>query len=218
MSLLDDLSADEQNDDLRQTVRRLEKQLARSQRKSDALVEAVYEAIHDGISAIDIPPVKPPVKDRRKSEGEVAVLHISDVQLGKVTKTYNSEIAGERVQKLVDKTRRITERQRAHVPVRDIHVFLLGDEIEGELIFPGQAHQIDSSLYRQGTGEGPEIISQALFTLAETFENVFVFKMSEFVSESAIAVKRIISSTVCDVRLASSGKRTMTFTSSRPRC
>lgn len=161
--------------DLRATVRRLQRSLDRERDRSGAVAEAVRTAIADGIAGLDIPPVDPPVRDRRRVGGETAVLLISDIQLGKITPTYSSQVAERRIGLLRDRVDRIVDVQRAEHPVKRIAILLLGDLIEGELIFPGQAWQIDSSLYRQVTVDGPRIIGDTVRWAANRFEHVDVY-------------------------------------------
>jgi hypothetical protein len=129
----------------------------------------------DAVSGLDIPPVSPPAKDQRKKGEETAVLLLSDWQLGKATPTYSSDVCAERVELLQDKVTRLVELQRAHHPVKRIAVMLLGDMIEGELIFPGQAWQIDSSLFRQVAVDGPRILGGLVRWAAANFEKVDVY-------------------------------------------
>lgn len=161
--------------DLRSTVRRLQRSLDRERDRTGAVADAVRTAIADGISGLDIPPVPPPVKDRRRAGEETAVLLISDIQLGKITPTYSSAVAEQRIALLRDRVDRIVDVQRAEHPVKRLAIFLLGDIIEGELIFPGQAWQIDSSLYRQVTVDGPRIIGDTVRWAANRFEHVDVY-------------------------------------------
>jgi hypothetical protein len=53
-------------------------------------------------------------------------------------------------------------------------VFLLGDLVEGELIFQGQAHRIDASLFRQVMVDGPQILGTFLREALKDFETVHV--------------------------------------------
>jgi hypothetical protein len=66
-----------------------------------------------------------------------------------VTPDYNSDIAAERVYRYGEKVVKLIELQRANHPVNEARIYLLGDLLEGEEIFPGQAHRIDASLYAQ---------------------------------------------------------------------
>lgn len=156
----------------KEALRRALRDLERLRRERAELVEAVYQAAKDAASSIQIPPVKPPVKDKRKGTGEVATVLLSDWQLGKTTPDYTSDVARERISLLADKVITLSEIQRADHPVRECHLILAGDLVEGELIFPGQAHRIDSSLFRQAMVNGPEILADFIRRMAGSFETV----------------------------------------------
>jgi len=157
------------------TIQRLQRNLASEKQRTDRLIEAVTVAVTDSIAGLDIRPVPPPAADKRRKGEETAVLMLGDWQLGKATPTYSSDICAERIGLLRDKVDRIVELQRADHPVKRIALFLLGDMIEGELIFPGQAYQIDSSLFRQVTVDGPQILGDTVRWALARFENVDVY-------------------------------------------
>lgn len=161
-----------ENDDLKATNRRILKSLEKAKQKKLDLVQAVYTAVKDNLGLLEIPKTVNPPKDRRKKGEEVAIALFSDIQLAKVTPDYNSEIAEKRVLYYADKIIEIARIQRNSHPVKKICVFSLGDIVEGELIFPGQEHLIDSSLYRQVTIDGPRIMIGFLNKLLEEFEEV----------------------------------------------
>ena len=173
-SLRDEAQQAQDDGDLREANRRLLRQLDKAKASKEELVDAVYRAAKDAASALSISPVLPPAKDRRKGRPEVAVAMLSDFQLGKKTPTYSTEVCEERVERYVGKIASLTAIQRADHPCREIHVWLLGDLVEGELIFPGQAHRIDASLYRQVAVDGPRILGNALRRLLSNFERVHV--------------------------------------------
>lgn len=160
--------------ELRATSERLSAQLRREKFRAGELVEAVYRAAKDGISGLQIAPIPFPNKDARRKQAEVAVAVLSDFQLAKVTPGYSSAICEQRIELYAQKVIELTEIQRAARPIRELRVWLLGDIVEGELIFPGQSHQIDASLYRQVTVDGPRILSKFLRTMLANFETVKV--------------------------------------------
>lgn len=166
---------DTQAVEMRATIRRLQKSLHKEKDRTEALIHAVHQAVYDGLSAIDVPDFSPPEKDRRRKDEEVAICVLSDWQLGKKTPTYSSETCAERVEKYCHKVSRLVEIQRLDHPVKRVALFLLGDMIEGELIFPGQAWHIDSSLYRQMTIDGPEILTGVIAWASQTFQEVDVY-------------------------------------------
>ena len=73
-----------------------------------------------------------------------------------------------------DKILKLTDIQRSDHPVDECVVYALGDIVEGELIFPGQSHLIDASLYRQVTVDGPRILIDFLRRLLGHFTTVKV--------------------------------------------
>jgi len=175
MNLIETIRADARETELRRALDKALRDLERAHVKSAELAEAVYRAAQDGIATLTLPPVPRPQTDKRKGKPEVAVAILSDWQLGKRTPNYNTAVAEERVERLARKIRELTAIQRAHHPVRHLHVWLLGDLVEGELIFPGQAHRIDASLYRQVTLDGPRILGSFLRTMAASFEAIHCF-------------------------------------------
>ena len=126
----------------------------------EELVDAVYRAARDAAASITIPPVPKCAKDKRRADPEAAVILMSDWQWGKTTPEYSSEVARMRVERFTDKTLRIIDLVRQHHPVDEVHCLYLGDRVEGELIFSGQAHRIDASLYRQTFEVGAAIANQ----------------------------------------------------------
>lgn len=164
----------EQIHELRETNKRLQKELSRVRVNTGELTDAVYKAAKDALSGLEIPPVPRVRAQKGKSKPETAISLISDWQLGKRTPTYNSEICEKRVEEYGDKLLKIVQVQRADHPVNDLRVYLLGDLCEGELIFPGQAHRIDSSLYRQVIVDGPRLLNNFLRKMSGEFANIHV--------------------------------------------
>jgi hypothetical protein len=174
VSLSDELESREQDADLRSTNLRLLRQLDKAKASKEELVDAVYRAATDAARSLVIPPVTRPERDRRRGKAEVAVAMLSDWQLGKKTPTYSSEVCEERVRRYGHKVVELAGIQRADHPVRELRVWLLGDLVEGELIFPGQSHRIDASLYRQVTVDGPRILGEFLRHMLASFDRVRV--------------------------------------------
>lgn len=172
--LTEEATEEQTKTELRRTIDRLQRQVAKEKGRTEGILAAVHEAVTQSMAALDIPPVAPPKADRRSKGAETAVLLLSDWQLGKRTPTYSSDVCEERISRLRDKVDRLVEIQRADHPVKKISLFLLGDMIEGELIFPGQAYEIDSSLYRQVTVDGPRILGDTVRWALNRFEQVEV--------------------------------------------
>lgn len=158
--------------DLRGHIGRLERTNRGLRSNEWTIKEAISEALTALPKAFKVPPV--PLVGRKPKE-EIAILHLSDIQLGKITMSYNTAVADERVQRAMAKTVQITEMRRNNAVIRELHVYLGGDMVEGEDIFPHQAHLIDSPLFDQACINGPTIFTKAILTALANFERVKVF-------------------------------------------
>jgi predicted phosphodiesterase len=163
-----------QAQDAQKALTKALRQLDEAKRKNAELVEAVYQAARDAAAAVNYRSVPKPASSRRTKDAETAVILLSDWQLAKVTPSYSSEVCAERIAALATKVQQLTEIQRADHPVNEVRVYLLGDLVEGEMIFPGQAHRIDASLFRQVMLDGPQILGDFLRSMATTFQNTQV--------------------------------------------
>lgn len=165
---------DERILDLKKVIERQRKKIDKLSDKKADMVEAMNMAISDGIKELDLRPVKPPTKSRKKQKEspEICVPLLSDIQLAKITPTYSTEIAEERVVRYAEKICKLADIQRSDHAVNKCVVLALGDIVEGELIFPGQSHLIDSSLYSQVTVDGPRILYKFFSILLSHFDEV----------------------------------------------
>ena len=153
---------------------KLLRQLDKAKNKKADLIEALYQAVSTNLRTWNKPSIPKPVSKKRIKDEETAVAILSDVQLAKVTPDYNTEVAEERVIKYANKIVELTNIQRNAHSVRKCHVLAAGDIVEGELIFPGQTHLIDASLYNQVTVDGPRILTQFFDILLANFDEVEV--------------------------------------------
>ena len=178
MSLEEELVLAESDDKLKRAYaesNRLRRRLRNKDEAIERTVEAVENAVVEAVSLIDIPKVPKP-KPRKLVHGnpEVAVAWIADIQLGKKTPTYDSNIAEERIDRHADKVLKITNMHRSASPITECHVWMLGDIVEGEGIFPGQEWLIDSSLYEQAMNRGPRILAMFVRRMLSEFDKVVV--------------------------------------------
>lgn len=178
-----DIAGDANLEDELAKVKRERDRLARQlfdvkHRRADYL-GAVTDAVAEAVGAIQIAHVSPPdwtgttVTDPSKPS-EVAVALLSDLQTGKLTPDYNSQVCAERVKKYAEKIVRITEIQRKDHRVDHIVIPMLGDLVEGVDIFPGQQWLLDSTLYRQVFETTPTIIVDFVRYLLAHFETVTI--------------------------------------------
>ena len=162
-------------DALRKANRTLELKLLKAKAGSAELIEATYQAAKDAaLLQGHAPAVSTPRPDRRSKRAEVALLPLSDWHVGKRTSSFDSDVARQRIDRLAAKVVEITEIERADHPVNECHVLLLGDFLDGVIIFPGQSFEIDSTLFSQlFTTVG--ILEGLVRTLLSTFRSVTVW-------------------------------------------
>ena len=160
---------------LQQTNAQLLRNLDAAKHRTQQLVDAVYRAARDAAEQATYRPVPRPRLARGKNDPETAVLVLSDWQLGKKTPTYSTEICAKRIQQYAERVRRLTDIQRADRPINKAKIFVLGDICEGELIFPGQEHRIDASLFQQVMLDGPEILGTLIREMLAYFSEVEVW-------------------------------------------
>lgn len=174
MTAAAELAALRRTEETRTALRRVQRQLEKAKATKEDLAAEVYRAARDAAEGIELPPIPKPAPQKTKGTPEIAIAVLSDWQLAKVTPTYNSDVCEKRVGEYAQAVEMFTAMHRAAVPVRELRVYVLGDIVEGELIFPGQAHRIDSSLYAQVVERGPTILATFLRRMAATFERIHV--------------------------------------------
>jgi hypothetical protein len=177
-ALEDDIKNEQQLHELQKTCVRLQRQLASAKAKSSDLIDAVERAAADA-ALIAGPAKSVPFPRKRKQAGnsESALLHLTDFQLGKTTESYSTDICVDRVHRVVQKTIRLAEIQRAAHPVDEIVVMLGGDMIENIQTFPGQPFEVDSTLFGM-IFEAANLIESVLLTLLEHFQTVRVYEVA----------------------------------------
>lgn len=159
---------------LRREVRRLERLYLKHKHARDEREQATYRAAKEALEDLKAPRTKPPrLPQAGKGDPEICNPVLADFQLGKVTPSYNSEICKDRIERFAEKIIDITNVQRADHPVNKCHVHILGDIVEGETIFPGQQHEIDSSIYKQVIN-AVNILSDFIQSMLDNFEQVHV--------------------------------------------
>lgn len=175
MTPADELKIEKRIEKLKRTNVSLARRLEEAHVLRKDLVEAVYRAANEAAQSLDIGLVDPPPQQRKHAgSSEYALVALSDMQLGKRTSSYNTKVCEQRVRLYGEKIVELTEIQRSNRPIDEARVYMLGDMVEGEMIFPGQAHRIDASLYRQVTVDGPRILVEFLRTLLKHFKKVHV--------------------------------------------
>ena len=162
--------------ELRQALARSQRAARRRQVATDELVAAVHAAARDAMLAHGpAPRITAPKRDRRTARAEVALLHLTDWQVGKRTVSFDMDTCRRRVTQAVTSTLELTDIQRADHPVHECHVMLGGDMVEGVTIFPGQAFEVEAGAFAQVIHTA-KTIESVVVALLEQFERVHVWE------------------------------------------
>lgn len=159
---------------------RIAKQQADLARAED--VERILrEAVEAAVAPIprDRSGRKPYSAPKSKTEPELVMLELSDLQIGQVVRpdevaglnTYDTGVFCERLDLLVRKVLALTEIERNGRPIHHLVVNILGDIVEGEAVFPGQAFEIDVDGLQQVL-LAVDRLAGAIATFAQHFERV----------------------------------------------
>lgn len=170
-----DASLADQLAQMKQQRDKLARELYSVKHKRADYLATVWEATQEAIAGQTLRPVrKPSLAQIGDGKPEVAVALLSDLQTGKITPDYNTEVCRERVMAYARKIVKLTNIQRADHPVTECVVPMLGDMVEGVDIFPSQQWLIDSTLYAQIFNTTPVIVVDFLRYLLSHFEKVRV--------------------------------------------
>lgn len=156
---------------------RLARQLHEVKHRQADYLATVREAVDEAVGRIEVAPVMTPTSYsfHQTDHHEYAVAILSDMQTGKLTPDYNTEVCRERVMRYADKVIELARIQELHHPVRHCVVPLLGDLVEGVDIFPGQQWLIDSTLYDQLLNTTPVIVVDFVRRLLTHFDTVTAY-------------------------------------------
>lgn len=164
-------------DQLYGQLEELRKKSEKQKRSRDRALQVIEEVTRETVAGLVIRPVPKapkPAKVLKDRDEEVVVPMVADLQIGKVTPDYNSEIAEARMELYGDKVLRLIELHRGVAPINQANIWLLGDMVEGENIFPGQQWLIDSSLYEQAMVNAPRILANFIRKVLSSVDKVNV--------------------------------------------
>lgn len=164
------VEADERVKLLMREVGTLKKQLS-GYTTRDALIMA---AVKDAFQAPPCLTLRAPPKAGKSKAVEHALLHLTDLHIGKLTPTFDAATARTRLRQAVAATSEITNLRRQTARIDRVYLALGGDCVEGEEIYPGQSHDIEGDLFWQ-TREASEAIAEIILSLLQEFPEVYVF-------------------------------------------
>lgn len=160
---------------LQREIRKRDRRIQLLQSGEEIILSSVEQVFEDGVDLkVGKLPKKPKTKSVKNGPDEIAVVHISDLHVGKVTSTFNSMIAAERLEMLAEQVIANIESRRLRSNINEIHVYLGGDMIEGEVIFPHQAHLIDAPVIDQAVNIGPAMMARFVISMLMAFPKVKV--------------------------------------------
>ncbi len=107
-----------------------------------------------------------------KKEEEEAVLVLSDIHVGKVTKSYSPEVFKERLKTVNNGMLRIIELLRNGYKIDTLNIILGGDIVDGEGIFPSQAMSINQGALKQVFQTGVPEFSNMFINLLFYFKKI----------------------------------------------
>jgi len=157
---------------LKRALETTQRALAKAKRRTQDMVDCVHDAANQASLVQPRIRVKP-YRSKKSKKAEVALVHLTDWQAGKVSVSFSMEVLRKRIEQMIDKVVALTNVQRAHHPVNDCVLVLGGDMVEGLSIFPGQQWEVEAHLFEQ-MFTVVNIIQQAVHTLSGQFSKVHV--------------------------------------------
>ena len=162
----------------RQHEQRVLKKLVKEQGRTELMCDAMREAM------ASLPPAHLPefTPIETTFDDEHVGLIISDCQVGQVVDPeetgglgeYNIQVFKRRAKYLTKSVRKITSIHKRAYNLPVLHVFVLGDIVENEVIFRGQKDYIDADVVSQLFVAADEL-SMMLLELAQDYERVEVY-------------------------------------------
>lgn len=170
------------SEQLEREVRRLKAELSKSNRllkqteKDNDLIGRILAIVKDSMESL--PPLTIPVFKITEGEGkeETAVILISDVHVGKKTKSYNHNVFIKRLGNLERSILSVVTAHRSIRPIKKLVVVFNGDVIDAESVYPSQiADHVSLKLIDQIFSCAVPQFTQFLGFCASNFEEVIVY-------------------------------------------
>lgn len=152
--------------------------------KNAKLAGAIYRAIQEYIDLVKSKQVQSPKvtvipqkKSSNKNDNQSLVVLFSDWHIGKIVKdsngnvVYNTSIAAERIQQMINNFVKIFRRTVADVNIDEIVVILAGDIVDGETVYATQVFHSEGSVLQQIT------------TTANIFNEIVLNRMQSLLAE-----------------------------------
>jgi len=171
-----ELIAEQKRKIIADNEKRIEKEIVRTKALTEILLDKIVSAVAVQ-QKIEIEPLNIP--HRKSASEEEVILDISDIQAG--TKIllettgglneYNFEILERQIARFLISVTSICRRHMEIAPIKKLHIFCLGDMVEGMGIFLGQAQQVDQDAYNQCFKLG-DLLSKLYIELLNVFKEI----------------------------------------------
>ncbi|MEM5784983.1 MAG: metallophosphoesterase [Candidatus Aenigmatarchaeota archaeon] len=134
-------------------------------------------ALIDGLPKIiaPLPEIKIPKIKKSKGDEEEMFLLLSDWQLGHKTRSFNYDVARQRVIKMVHSLLKITSIHRQSYPIKKINIFLLGDFIQNDYPWFVDLSELESVLIDQVFNNAIPLLTWTIQEIANNFEEVKIY-------------------------------------------
>lgn len=169
---------------LAQTLVRQNEALRRDLKKERIKTQQVVDACTSAILKHNIKPIKRPPASSKKSKHNLdAHLLRTDAQAGERVNPretsglgdYNFNVYKDRVRRLRDKVLLFREQDKTSLGLDKLVIPWLGDHVEGETVYPGQAYHIDKILVDQVFESAFFEINEFILPLAAEFPRLEIF-------------------------------------------
>jgi len=154
----------------------LKRRLSQTVAKTDIIVRQVADSLRDKTIVVDIPPAPEGIHSGKREE--TAVFCVGDIHMGHYFPSgpyaYNVNIATERMQMAVDKFIATTRDRRTSATITDVHLYVIGDMVEGENMRPGHGHSIEAPVFEQAVFHAPRALASTIMKLLGDFQRVKV--------------------------------------------
>lgn len=138
--------------------------------KNQLLAYAELHPLDDSLKQLITTAKKSPSNHKSTEE---SVLILSDIHGGKKTETYNLDVMKTRMVRAGDAVKSINRFMRSGYNLEVLHIMLLGDMVDGEDIFPGQAHQLEVPVVDQILNVN-DALSDLIVSLGTVYKKIIV--------------------------------------------
>lgn len=162
---------------LKQQLKNLNARLRRRRGNTELLVNEMRDAV------ADLPPPAPPKRPApsRKKREEIAVLHLSDWQIGAIgtgtpDEVFNLQVARERIlERMLPKVSKIIEARRSGARVNRLIVLWAGDNVDGSNLRADHPWNVESTVMEQACRDCPALLRDLMLALMEMFPSIEVW-------------------------------------------